>query len=826
MTDADTLRVPPEQLRRAHDPDAFQFECTEDLAPLTAFVGQDRALRALQFGLNVDKTGYNIFVTGLTGTGKATAIQDYIQRELEVRRQSGELRRPEDWCYVHNFEDADRPRAIHLAAGKGRQLRDHLAQLLAAVRANLTRAFSSEEYEHERREIFERGQSVAQPAIEEAQKKAEEAGFWLRFGPTGVTLLPMREGKPMEPDAYAALSAEERSQISEREKPINQLVTEVGDRLREIERDVGEAMRLLDRRIAEAVMKGAFETILAEYRGDGIVAKFLEQLHEYTLANADVIRQRDSQPPEAVPPGMAGVSPIDPFLAFRVNAFVDNTAADGPPIIHEVNPGWTNLFGRIDRRAYLGTYVSDHTMLKPGSVHRANGGYLVLNLVDVLTKPGAWDGLKRVIRTKQARLEDPMEQYGYLTPQGLRPEPIPVDLKFVLAGDPMAYFQLSAYDEEFWEMFKVKADFDFQIPRTQENALAYAGFICACCQREALRHFDRTGVARFVEHGSRLVDDQEKLSARFGRLRDLVVEADYWAGLDSSKLVTAEHVERAINERTFRLNLIEERLREMIARGTLMVDVEGAVVGQINGLVVLEYGDFSFGRPSRITARTFLGQRGVASIDRESQLSGKIHDKGVLILSGFLGSKYAQDKPLSLSASISFEQGYEAVDGDSASLAETCAILSSLADVPIRQDLAVTGSMNQKGEVQPIGGLNQKIEGYHDVCRLIGFTGTQGIVMPARNRANLMLRKDVQDSVGAGRFHVYAVNNVDEAIELLTGIPAGECQPDGDYPEGSINARVDARLQQMGESMRRFGRRPADGAQPEKESEPEQEKPV
>jgi len=487
--------------------------------------------------------------------------------------------------------------------------------------------------------------------------------------------------------------------------------------------------------------------------------------------------------------------------------FVDNSQAGGPPIVVEANPIWTNLFGRIERRAHLGAYVSDHTMLKPGAVQRANGGYIILNLVDVLSKPGSWDGLKRVIRTKEVRLEDPLEQYGLLTPQALRPQPIPVDLKLVMTGDPMAYFLLSAYDEEFWEMFKVKADFDVQIARTPENSVAYAGFICACCQREGLRHFDRTAVAKVIEQSSRMVGDQEKLSARFGQMRDLIVEADYWAGRDDSAIVKGQHVERAIGERVHRLNLVEERVRELIARGVIMVDVTGSVVGQVNGLSVLDFGEFSFGRPSRITARTFMGQKGVTSIDRESQLSGRLHDKGVLILSGYLGWKYAQDKPLSLSASISFEQAYEPVEGDSASLAELCATLSSLAEAPLRQDLAITGSVNQRGEVQPVGGLNQKIEGFHDVCKAIGFSGEQGVIIPSRNRRNLMLREDVVESVRQGGFHIYTVDGVDQAMELLTGLPAGERQPDGTYPEGSVNCLVDARLRQMGEALRRFARR-------------------
>jgi predicted ATP-dependent protease len=813
VIEPDKLSIPPDELRLAQDPAAFEFECTDELVALTEFIGQDRALRSLQFGLGVDKAGYNIFVTGLTGTGKSTAILEHIQKAVETHRTAAEPRRPDDWCYVYNFDEPDRPNAIRLPAGTARSLREQLDELLSSVRRNLTRAFSSEEYEHQRRETFEKGQQQAQPLMEQAQADAEAAGFALRFSPTGVNLLPMTEGKAMTPEEFAALSAAERRVIEARQKDVTASVNEVGERLRFIERAVNRQLQALDRHVAEAVMAGSFDAVAKQYETDEEVLRFLHQLREFALTSADLLRERDGAAKEQGSAAPAAMGQPDPFVAFRCNVFVDNSTATGPPIIAEPNPSWTNLFGRIERRAFLGTYLSDHAMLKPGAVHRANGGYLILNLADVMTKPGSWDGLKRLIRTREARLEDPMEQYGYFTPQTLRPEPIPIDLKLVVMGDPMSYFLLSAYDEEFWEMFKVKADFDYQIERTHENALAYAGFICACSQREGLRHFDRGAVATLVEHGSRMVDDREKLSARFGRLRDLVVEADYWAGLAGVARVAAEHVEQAINERVYRLNLVEERLRDLIRRGVIIIDVSGAVAGQVNGLAVLDFGDYSFGRPSRITARTFLGQRGVTSIDRESQLSGKIHDKGVLIFSGYLGWKYAQEKPLSLSATISFELGYEAIDGDSASLAELCAVLSSLADAPIRQDLAITGSVNQKGEVQPIGGLNQKIEGFHDVCRAIGFSGQQGVVIPERNRHNLMLRKDVLDSVQRGNFSVYAADNVDQAIELLTGAAAGDRQPDGAYPDGSINARVDARLKEMGEAMRQFGRKPKEEAQ-------------
>jgi lon-related putative ATP-dependent protease len=816
VPEPEKLSVPPEELRLAHDPATFTFECTDELTPLSEFVGQDRAVRSLQFGLGLEKPGYNIFVTGLTGTGKATAILEYIQRTVEQRRQAGELALPSDWCYVYSFGDPDQPNALRLAPGVGRSLRDQLEELLGAVRSSVSRSFASEDYEHRRRDILEGGQQEAQRVMEHAQKEAEKAGFLLRFSPVGVAVLPLVDGKPITAEQFAALAAAQQKEIEDRQQRIMEAVAEAGESLRAIEKDVAQRLRQLDRQVGETAVAGLFDSVIEQNVGHEEVGDFLEHLREFTLGNVEMFRERNGAPSAAL--ALAATSQPDPFLAFRCNVFVDNSQASGPPIVVEPNPTWTNLFGRIERRAYLGTYVSDHTMLKPGAVQRANGGYIILNLVDVLTKPGAWDGLKRLIRTKEVRLEDPMEQYGLLSPQALRPEAIPVDLKVVVTGEPLAYFLLSTYDEEFWEMFKVKADFDVQISRTAENAIAYAGFICAACEREKLRHFDRTAVAKVIEHSSRVVGDQEKLSARFGQMRDLIVEADYWAAQAGASIVRGQDVERAIGEKVYRLNLVEERIREMITRGVLMVDVEGSVVGQVNGLVVLDFGEFSFGRPSRITARTFLGQKGVASIDRESQLTGHIHDKGVLILSGYLGWKYAQDKPLSLSASISFEQAYEPVEGDSASLAELCAVLSSLAGAPIRQELAMTGSVNQKGEVQPIGGVNQKIEGFHDVCRAVGFGGQQGVIIPGRNRKNLMLRDDVIESVKAGRFHIYAVNNVDEAMEMLTGLPAGERQPDGSYPEGSANALVDARLHEMGEAMRRFGRPPKGEGEGEKEN--------
>jgi predicted ATP-dependent protease len=793
--------VPPERLRAEFDPATLTFECTDELAPLTEFIGQPRGIRSLEFGLGLQKRGYNIFVTGLSGTGKTAAILEYIQRQAQLPDHH-DVR---DWIYVYNFDDPDQPNAISVARGVGRAFRTRLDELLNAIRGNISQAFSSDEYGRQRRDTFDEGQREAQGIMEETQRQAQVAGFQLSFTPSGPVLLPLNDGRTMTAEEFQALSIDQKHELAEKQRPVDQLVEETGEKLRGIERHVADTIQAMDRAVVEAIVKAPFDRLGHEFLEYEEVGVFISQLLEHTLKSADLLRQMASQPsqPEASVPGMT--PPIDPFLAFRINLLVDNADAEGPPIIVEQNPTWTNLFGRIDRRAYLGTYLSDHTMLKAGAAHRANGGYLILSWTDVSTRMAAWDGIKRMIRTGQIRLEDPVEQYGLLTPQTLRPEPIPAEMKVVIAGDALAYIMLSMYDEEFWELFKVKADFDYAIDRTPDNVEAYAGFACAVCEREKLRHFDRSAVASLIEYGSRAVEDQQKLSARFGRIRDLILEADYWASTEGEKRVHSRHVERAVAERVYRSNLVEERLRELIARGTFLISTEGEVVGQVNGLAVLDFGDVRFGRPTRITARTYLGQRGVISIDRESQLSGKIHDKGVLILSGYLGAQFGQEYPLSLSATISFEQGYDTIDGDSASLAETCSILSSLADAPIRQDLAITGSVNQKGEVQAIGGANAKIEGFFDVCKTIGLSGNQGVVLPASNVQNLMLREDVVQAVRDGQFSIYEVSSVDEALEVLTGVPAGQRGPDGAFPDGTIHSRVLARLHQMGEAIRQAG---------------------
>ena len=807
MVSLKEYEVPYEDLCWVCSAQRFKFDCTDELHPLEGFVGQDRALRAIEFGLDLDKAGYNLFVTGLTGTGKASAIKSHVEKVVAERTARGERFAVYDWCYVHSFSDPDHPQALQLPSGQGKKFRQQMENLLKAMREDVPKAFASEAYADQRKQMEEQGRIQYQNAVRDLEREVAAEGFAVQFTPAGVNLFPMVEGKPLQANDYVTLSEEERKAIDEKREGLLGRVQSTLETLRGIEKETRDGILYLDQRVGATQLLFIFGDMLREYEGMSTIHEYLESVRQYTLAHLHLFRDGEGQAasgPGPVPP-LASVIERNPFLPYEVNVMVDNGGVEGAPIIVESNPNWGNLFGRIERRAVMGAYFSDHTMLKAGALHQANGGYLVLNAQDLLANSGAWVGLKRVIRNREVRLEDPVEQIGFVVPLGLRPQPIPVDLKLIVTGDEYTYRLLSAYDQEdFWEMFKVKAEFDYQIDLTQENVSAYASFICGTCVREGLRHFDPSGVAKVVEYGARLVAEQHKLSARFGQIKDLVVEADYWARRDSSEMVGERHVKKALEEKIYRLNLVEQRLRRLIDEGTLMVNLEGEVVGQLNGLVVYDLGDFSFGRPSRITIRTFAGRSGVINIERESQLSGKIHDKGVLILSGYLGSKYAQTRPLSLSASISFEQSYEGVDGDSASSTELYGILSSLANLPVKQSIAVTGSVNQMGEIQPIGGVNQKVEGFFDMCRVKGLTGEQGVIIPHQNVRNLMLREDVVEAVSQGQFHVYAVRTVDEGIEILTGVPAGQSQADGSYPSGTVNCLVDRRLQEMADSMRGF----------------------
>ncbi|MEE9324173.1 MAG: ATP-binding protein, partial [Dehalococcoidia bacterium] len=634
-------KVTVKELRWQCDPGVFKFDCTKDIAPLQEFIGQNRAIRAIEFGLSVDKPGYNIFVTGLTGTGRASAIKSHLEGLIKSKGALGILPIPNDWCYIHNFTDPDKPQIVQLPKGKGKALKNQMEELLKALKSEIAKVFSGEEYESESKRTMEEGQEKHRQLLQQLEKEAKEEGFTIQPSPMGVILIPLIDDKPATQAQYATLKEEEKEAIEAKRAEFMKRVNETLEKAQSLQKDTKERIKDLDRRVGGFAIEKLINELLKDYTDSPDIVRYLENIRSFTLDNIPLFRDQDTSPSPQPP---AQVIPIpkerDIFLPFQVNVYVDNIESTGPPIVIESNPTFGNIFGKIDRRFIMGAFVTDHTMLKAGALSLANGGYLVLNARDVLITPGVWEAIKRAIKNKEVSLEDPVEQFGLIAPHGLKPQPMPIDVKVMLTGDNLIYRLLSAYDEDFWEVFKVKADFDNQIERTPENLEAYSGFICACCEREGLRHFHRSGVAKVLEHAVRMVGDQEKLSTRFGLIKDILIEADYWAQKEDSELVNGEHVKKAIDEKIYRSNLISERINELIVDGTIMVDVKGAVAGQINGLSVYDLGDFSFGKPSRITARIYMGRSGVINIERESQLSGKIHDKGVLILTGYLGWKH------------------------------------------------------------------------------------------------------------------------------------------------------------------------------------------
>lgn len=808
MSFADSCRIGWQQARWVCDPELLNFNCTDELAPLDHFIGQIRALEALRFGLEVNRPGYNLFVTGLTGTGKASIIRAHLERVVEELK--GEESRPiNDWCYVYNFDDPDRPNALSLPQGMGKTLRGRLADTLRDLQEEIPKVFKSEGYQAQQRQLEEAGRQAAQKLMAELEQAAQAGNFAIQITPAGVSLFPVAGSRPLTHEEYQALPPDQRKDIDDRRIQLMQRTQETMMQVRDVERDAADKIRALERVAADEKVAMNYRELVESYQDVPALRDFLTHLIEYVLDNLHLFREAEAQGDSAAPaphrPGTGAAVARSPFLPFEINVLVDNSGVATVPVVMEPNPNWGNLFGRIERRAVMGTYFSDHTMLKPGAVHLANGGYLVFNARDMLAYPGVWEGLKRVIRNRAITLEDPTEHGAFFVPQGLRPQPVPLDVKVIITGDEMLYRFFTGSDyEDFWDLFKVKAEFDSRIELSPDNLQAYCAFICRTCAQDDLLQFDAGAAAQVLEHAARLVEDQTKLSARFGQIKDLLIESDHWARKDSSATVSAKHVEQALSHKWYRLNLIEERLQELIAEGMVLLSMTGAEIGQINGLAVYDLGDFAFGLPTRITAQTFAGHSRVINIEREVALSGPSHNKGVLILSGYLGATYGQQQPLTLSVSLCFEQSYQPVDGDSASCAELYAILSSLSRLPLKQSIAVTGSVNQRGEVQPIGRVNEKIEGVFEVCRRAGFTGDQGVMIPHQNVKNLMLREEVVEAIRAGRFSIYAVKTVDEGIELLTGQPAGQRQSGGAFPPGTVNHLVEQRLRELNGTMRGY----------------------
>jgi len=726
-----------------------------------------------------------------------TAITAFLERVAKDKDT------PADWCYVHNFDDPYRPKALKLNAGQAVQFQRDMRRLIETAQVDIRKAFESEDYSKRREATARAFNENRERLFNQLNQLAHDSGFAIQMSSMGILLVPIVNGKPLSEQEVLALSPEEKESLTKRQESIQGHIKEAVTQMRSWDREIKEQIEKIDREVVQFILQTFVEELERKYSDALGVSEYLEAVGNDIIENRDLFR---SPPETAEGNPFAARALSDAFKKYQVNVLVDNTNVKGAPVVTEMMPTFNNLIGRMEKEAQFGALTSDFTMIRPGSIHRANGGYLVIRMEDIAQELMAWDGLKRCLRERKIIVEEMAERLGFLTVKTILPEPIPLKTKVILIGENFYYYMLYRYDREFPELFKVKADFDSWMDRDDETTRAYAGTLCSVCAKDNLRHLDSSAVAKIVEHSSRLAEDQRKLSTRFAEIADIIREANYWAGMRDSPLVGGEDVSRAIEQKVYRSDLIRERIREMIRRGVLKIDTEGEVVGQVNGLSVMDLGDLSFGRPTRITVSAAVGPEGVVDIDREAKLGGPIHTKGVLILSGILAERFAGSMPLSLSARLVFEQSYSEVDGDSASSAELYGLLSSLADAPIKQSLAVTGSVNQKGEVQAIGGVNQKIEGFFDICTAKGLTGQQGMLIPSSNVQNLMLREDVVEAIKEGKFSVYSVESVDEGIEILTGVPAGKRLDGGKFEEGSINDRAQKRLEQLARVMREFGK--------------------
>jgi lon-related putative ATP-dependent protease len=793
--------LPLRDYRAVYSPDQVACPTTEAMQPTEEIIGQDRAQKALRFGLEIREKGFNIYVAGMPGTGRRTAVKKFL-RELAKTKQT-----PDDWVYVNNFVNPYEPLAIRLPFGMGGQLKSDMASFVSEARRALPKAFESEDYATKRQEALGKLDRERVTIVQQINESAAKQGFVIQTGPTGPMIIPMIDGKPLSQEEFEALSKDTQADIIRRREALDPDLRNGFRQLRELDAKGMEAITTLNSEIALYAIGHLLTGLKEKYTTIPEVLLYIDSVRKDILDNLGMFlgTTPQQQQQEQVPPQFQQWLAKDlAFRKYEVNVVVDNAGLSGAPVVFAETPSYQNLLGKAEKEFQFGIVTTDFTMIRPGFVHKANGGYLVIPVIDLFRYPFAWDGLKSALKTEKIPVEEPGEQAGFIMTRGLKPRPIPLSVKVILIGTPEINQILHQGDPDYHDLFKVRADFDTVMDRTEETTKKYTAFICTLCKRFSLKHLDNTAVAKVIEFGSRLVEDQKKLSTRFSSVADLIREANFYATGEKTPYLTAKHIETAIEEKIYRSNLIQKKIQEFIERGVFLIETEGMQVGQINGLSVMELGDFAFGRPSRVTASVAVGRDGIIDIERQAQLGGPTHTKGVLILGGYLANMYAQDKPLSLTAKLVFEQSYGGVDGDSASSTELYAILSALSGLPLKQSLAVTGSVNQRGEVQAIGGVNEKLEGFFEVCKARGLTAGQGAMIPASNVQNLMLKEEILEAAKAGLFTIYPVSTIDEGIEVLTGIPAGERGPDGSYPEGTVNDRVNRRLEEMAKINREF----------------------
>ncbi|MEN6351146.1 MAG: AAA family ATPase, partial [Syntrophomonas sp.] len=771
--------------RKNCNPSLFKFASTADIKPLKGIIGQERAFRSLSFGLDINKTGYNIYLAGTLGTGKTTLAREIVgERALQKPV-------PPDWVYVYNFKNPDLPKALELPAGKGAELKKDISVQVDKIIKQIIKAFEGDDYEHKKNSILGNFVEETNNIYLQLDQEAHSYGFTISRTQNSINSIPLKDGEALNQEDFMAMSEEDRAEILRRSTILQEKINETFRQYKEIEKTIKGQIKELENETARAAVAPHFARLFEKYRLYENIVEYLEEMQQDLLENYEIFVAPDENSPVNL---FRRIDRRALLRRYNVNLIIDNSELTCAPVIFESNPTYANLFGQIEYEGEFGVLATDFSKIKAGAIHKAIGGYLVLHVYDIIKNYYVWDALKRVLKNREIVVENVGRMLGITNTETLQPQPIPADLKVILIGEPRYYYLLYSWDEEFQKLFKIRADFDVEMDKNKKNILEYARFISSVCENEKLRHFSPRAVSAVVDYGSRLAGEQSRLSTLFNKLVEILYEANCWAGYEKATVVDEAHVKRALGEKKFRSSMLEEKVRDYIRQETLMISLEGQKVGELNGLAVYEVGDYFFGKPVRITAKTFMGEKGLVNIEREIRMSGNIHSKGVLTLNGYLGAQYAQDKPLSLSASLTFEQSYQGIEGDSASSAELYALLSSLAQIPVNQGIAVTGSVNQNGEIQPVGGVNEKIEGFFKVCQDGGLNGKQGVVIPKQNISQLMLDEEVVEAVKNKQFSIWAIEHIDEGLELLCGIPAGKRDDGGRFPAGTIHYLVDSRL--------------------------------
>ena len=785
------MKLNYKDLKVVCNPNNFKFDTTEDLEPINTGIGQDRGIKALEFGLNVDVKGYNLYLEGPSGVGKTMYTKNYLNT-ISKRKKV-----PNDWCYIYNFENPNEPIAVSLPAGGGKEFEDVMNRFINDIKVDIKTTFNNEEFEKERTLIKQEYEEKRNNLMEKLNQKSSKYGFQVKSSQAGIYMMPIVNGKTIPEEEFNKLDENVKKDFEEKSSIVQQHIMDAIVEIKAIERESEKKIEEWQSNVALLTVNAHINYIKSKYKRNKKINKFLDDIKKDILKNINhfiVEEKADSKPSMPNRPELT-----KPWLNYRVNLFVDNSHLEGAPVIMDSNYSYHNIFGKLEYENYYGALKTDYTMLKPGLLHKANGGYIIFQASDLLTNNLSYETLKKVLRSKEIGIENAADPRSSMVMISLKPEPIPLDLKVILIGDDNIYQTLFSVDRDFKKLFKIKVEFEDDAPFNTENIHKLARFMAGYCAQEQLPPLTREAVAKVVEYASKLADDQTKLSTKFDNLAQVIGEAATWAKMSRSKIVTEEHIKRALSESIERVKKYDSKYMEMIEDNTLLISTSGSAVGQINGLTVMNIGTYSFGKPVKITANTYTGKSGIINIEREVSLSGSSHSKGVLILSGYLGEMFAQDIPLSLTASVCFEQLYNGVDGDSASSTELYAILSSLSGIPINQAIAVTGSVNQKGEIQPIGGVNYKIEGFFQICKSRGLDGSHGVIIPHQNVKNLNLSDEVIEAVKNGEFNIYAISNIEEGIEILTGVPAGKKDANGNFPAGTVNYLAYEKLKKYAE---------------------------